>query len=278
VYFACFAGGTVKVLGNKNKEHIMENTITLYYFTGTGNSLFIAKTVQQALVQAGKTCELVDISQSEAANIKTHNITIGFVFPVYGLGFPNIAKAFLKNFPKQQNGTFFVVCNAHSNPGKTTSFTEKIMTAKGYRMLGALHTFTPSSSIITEATESEEQAAEMRQTAAKKATAFVASLLNGEHPVEYKQLNIKETFMAVMFKVMMPGVIIKKWSVDENCKSCKKCVKICPVQNLELIEGTPVWGKNCQVCLRCLNFCPSNAIQLMDSPGRSRYREPSFRP
>ena len=36
-----------------------------------------------------------------------------------------------------------------------------------------------------------------------------------------------------------------KFYVTDACISCGKCVKVCPLGNIRLENGRPVWGKNC---------------------------------
>jgi ferredoxin len=65
------------------------------------------------------------------------------------------------------------------------------------------------------------------------------------------------------------------FSTDENCSSCGACQKICPVDNIELQEGRPVWGSDCQFCLACIHYCPREAIQwknVTQKKGRYHYK------
>lgn len=69
----------------------------------------------------------------------------------------------------------------------------------------------------------------------------------------------------------------KNFSVEETCNSCGICEKICPVKNIILTEGKPVWNKNCQMCFACINNCPQNAIQYGGKTrGLKRYRNPEI--
>lgn len=42
---------------------------------------------------------------------------------------------------------------------------------------------------------------------------------------------------------------------------CGECVKVCPLNNIQLIDGKPAWGKNCTHCMACINYCPTAAIE-----------------
>jgi ferredoxin len=66
------------------------------------------------------------------------------------------------------------------------------------------------------------------------------------------------------------------FSVNEKCTSCGTCAAICPVENIEIIDGKPVWKHHCELCCGCIHLCPVQAIQ--SGPGtekRQRYKNPS---
>jgi MinD superfamily P-loop ATPase len=64
---------------------------------------------------------------------------------------------------------------------------------------------------------------------------------------------------------------------DEKCNSCGTCASICPVKNIELKDGKPVWGKNCVNCFACIHWCPKKAIQIAKLTGNmERHHHPDI--
>jgi Pyruvate/2-oxoacid:ferredoxin oxidoreductase delta subunit len=64
----------------------------------------------------------------------------------------------------------------------------------------------------------------------------------------------------------------KTFWVDEKCNSCGICQKVCPVKNIKLENGKPVWLHHCEQCLACLQWCPTEAIQCgKNTVKRKRY-------
>ena len=62
---------------------------------------------------------------------------------------------------------------------------------------------------------------------------------------------------------------------DDKCNSCGICRKVCPVANIEMEKGRPVWPHHCEQCMACLQWCPQEAIQSgKRTPGRARYHHP----
>jgi NAD-dependent dihydropyrimidine dehydrogenase PreA subunit len=70
----------------------------------------------------------------------------------------------------------------------------------------------------------------------------------------------------------------KKFVVKDNCTKCGVCEKVCPVQNITLIDGKPFWLHHCEQCMACLQWCPVEAIQAgRITEGRKRYQHPRFK-
>jgi NAD-dependent dihydropyrimidine dehydrogenase PreA subunit len=68
----------------------------------------------------------------------------------------------------------------------------------------------------------------------------------------------------------------RKFSVTDKCTSCGICAAVCPAENIELVEGKPVWKHHCELCCGCIHNCPAEAIQAGPrTAGRLRYRNPS---
>ena len=68
----------------------------------------------------------------------------------------------------------------------------------------------------------------------------------------------------------------KHFWVNEKCISCGQCKKVCPVNNIEIINKTPKWDNKCEQCLACINWCPVNAIEFKNRTcNLMRYHNPN---
>ena len=57
------------------------------------------------------------------------------------------------------------------------------------------------------------------------------------------------------------GVNTGKWHFTDACIGCGKCAGACPVGNIVLTDGRPVWGRDCTSCCACYHVCPTHAAQ-----------------
>jgi len=69
----------------------------------------------------------------------------------------------------------------------------------------------------------------------------------------------------------------KRFLVQESCTSCGVCERICPVENIRLENGRPVWMHHCEQCYACIQWCPVEAIQYgKGTMGKKRYHHPEI--
>ena len=60
-----------------------------------------------------------------------------------------------------------------------------------------------------------------------------------------------------------------------NVTGAEYAKKVCPVNNITIIDSKPVWNHNCEQCMACLQWCPEEAVQFgKNTVGRKRYRHP----
>ena len=66
--------------------------------------------------------------------------------------------------------------------------------------------------------------------------------------------------------------------IKDNCISCGKCVKLCPMNVIDMQDRKPVWNiKRCAHCMSCIQNCPVESIEYRDiTEGRIRYNASKY--
>ena len=94
----------------------------IFYFTGTGNSLAVARNIADEL---GNT-ELISISKVINENVSPDAPKIGLVFPVYMWGIPNMVVDFVNKLHITEDQYIFAVATC---AGATATFTGSVTTS-----------------------------------------------------------------------------------------------------------------------------------------------------
>lgn len=69
----------------------------------------------------------------------------------------------------------------------------------------------------------------------------------------------------------------KKFYAKDICISCGKCQHVCPLNNIRLENGKPVWGAQCTHCMACISKCPVEAIEYGKATrNKQRYLCPPY--
>lgn len=248
---------------------------TIYYFSGTGNSLSVAKKIQEKLGDA----ELIRITSKIRDNNPIMEADVhGFVFPVYGWGPPVIVEQFLKNMSVRNTGYVFAVATHAGGPGNTLQLFEKLIGKKGVAVNSAFDIRMPNNYVVGSNPSSKEEAQKIFDRTELKLTDVLKTI------TERKNTPIPgDKFSGVLKTMIIHPLFTKsfnkqarKFSVSDNCTGCKTCEKLCPVGNIMFNGGKkPEWRQHCEFCLACINWCPEKAIQFgKATEGKNRYHHP----
>jgi ferredoxin/flavodoxin len=281
-------------------------TSPIYYFTGTGNSLAIARDIA-----AGLDASLINIAALETeTSIRPPGDVIGIVSPVYHGNLPLIVARFVDTLTALESKYIFGVCTYGDHPGLFMEYLRDRLTARGGELSAGfgLHMpynyVTPPSGMknfynsftLRELDPVFEQnlltAADMRipeileavhsrrSGVLEKDSVFITRLVDA--------LNLHDSLGKSSWSKITglnePGSLTfnevrlrmdKAFTLTDCCKGCGTCEKICPVDDIQLINGRPTWNHHCEQCFACLQWCPKQAIQFRNNTaGQKRYHHP----
>jgi ferredoxin len=248
-------------------------TTGIYYFSGTGNSLKVARDLADEL----KDAELISIAKTGGSVPNPEYEKIGIVFPVYMWGVPLIVSDFLKKL-KNSKSYFFAVATYGGMPGAAIVQVSDLLKASGIKLSSGFAVRMPGNYTPMYGAIPEGKQKKMFEEAAKKVKTIAEFVISGKSNKLEKSFPIINWLLTNKFySFAAPHIheMDKRFRVDEKCTSCGICEKVCPVSDITLKNGKPVWHNRCQQCLACLQWCPAEAIQYGKSTeGRKRYRHP----
>jgi ferredoxin len=250
---------------------------TLFYFTGTGNCLKVARDLARELGDAN----IVSIPKVIDGEIDLSAERIGIIYPVYMFGVPLIVKRFLNKLKADKDKYIFVIVTYGGMAAGALAQTAKELESRGLRLYTGFGirmpgNYTPLYGAPPQ--EKQNKIFEKEKQRIKEIAAIVKE--KKQRKIESGNFITNAIFSSIVYNLSAPKIPVldENFWADEKCSSCGTCVKICPVNNIELINGKPVWLHKCEQCLACLHWCPKEAIQYgKKTMGRKRYRNPEIK-
>ncbi|HME54132.1 MAG TPA: EFR1 family ferrodoxin [Candidatus Lokiarchaeia archaeon] len=247
-------------------------TTTLYYFSGTGNSAYTARIVAQNIEQ----CDIIPIAKyRNTDSIQCDAEQVGFIFPLYFMGLPDIVYTFVEKLDLSQTKSIFALVTLGGKiHGGALHQLNKLLKKKSNSLAAGFYIRFPGNYIIIYEISSKVEQVKLFESAESKIVKFSDFLKQGENKLESEKIYPILAFINNQFR---KGVHERdrNFNVDQNCTSCGTCELICPVSNITLIEGKPKWNHQCQQCLACIHYCPTKAIQYARKTlNKERYHHP----
>jgi Pyruvate/2-oxoacid:ferredoxin oxidoreductase delta subunit len=245
----------------------------LFYYTGTGNSLWTARTLAKELGDA----EVIPITRCSVNPVMSRAEAIGIIFPVHIWGLPRRVLAFVDALEPDPSRYHFAVAVNAGQVAATLLQLNKRMQARGLLLSSGFELAMPSN-YIPWGGPGPEAVQIRRIAAARDKIGRIAAAVSAreKRPVEKGPLwqNIVFTGFNRLSFSRVPEMDKGFW-VDEKCNTCGICKTVCPCGNIDLKAGRPVWLHHCEQCLACIQWCPQEAIQFgKKTPRYKRYHHP----
>ena len=247
---------------------------TLYWFSGTGNSLAMAREI------AGT---LDDVRFVPIASLGPGPVTVdgdfGLVCPVYFEGLPLIVREFLERIDASRCPYAFLVVTAGGFSGWAAEEGRNLLRRAGKELDAAFAVKMPDNYIagldVPKAAARDRLHAQASLHAARMARDVAA------------RTRRRGTSWGIPFGWLAYATLGREFAhscrgrdtrfvVTDVCTSCGACARVCPVRNIDLVDGHPCWHHRCEQCLACIHWCPVAAIQIRGRPTakRGRYHHP----
>ena len=243
----------------------------IFYFSGTGNSRYIAKRISEALHE-----DAVDLNKKiktgDTSAIKTDS-DITLVTPTYAWRIPRIVSNWLSETELVGAERIWFVMDCGGEIGNAAKYNKEIAGQKNLCYMGTAQIVMPENYIAMFSAPQKEEAQKIVSKAEPSILNAIEHIEKGQE-FSLPRKNLYDRFMSGPINPIFYKFFVKAdaFYAKKLCIGCGKCAKNCPVNNIELKINLPVWGNKCTHCMACICYCPAEAIEYgKKSVGKPRY-------
>ena len=244
----------------------------LYVYTGTGNSLWIAR--QLALELKETTLQFMPLLSKE---IRVEADRVGIIFPVHIWGLPSRVIQFINHLQVKPETYFFALAVNAGQPAATLLQLQKLMSTRKWSLASGYSFVMPSNYTPWGGPGPIDTQRRLFTEAQEKVKTIAGTILRGKGKKVDRGPLWQNIVLSWIYKMSFRSVhkMDKKFWVDDKCNRCGICSEVCPAGNIEMTGGKPAWLHRCEQCLACLQWCPQEAIQYGEKTvNYPRYHHP----
>lgn len=228
----------------------------IFYFTGTGNSMWAAKALEEGLHDKARNIAAYKNEEVVPAN----DATVGFSFPTYMSDLPWVAKEFLLKLEVPASAYCYVVMTSnHGDSGTSFESLAQALESKGARLSAAFDLQMPGNCIPS----TEEENGERLKRAPARMREIVSKIQGRCVNFHSDGSRIKSDYVQSSYfygtHSLKRLTIVKSFSVTRSCTGCGICARICPMDNIRIVEKRAAHGNRCAACYACVHWCPEHA-------------------
>lgn len=246
----------------------MDNKSRIFWFSGTGNSLYAAKRLSAEL--GGP--PLVQMAGGESYGpIGGEGAKVGFVFPSYYGNLPRAVRAFVEKLDIRPGTYIFAVVTMGGAGQGSVAELNKALKAKGFKLNYGRGVLVNGNYVIEYNPADTDKSAAAMDKLDKRLHRFAAEIAAGVQKVRTLPITANNLYKNI-------EALDAAFTANEKCTGCGLCENTCPVKNIRLENKKPEWLHHCEHCVACISWCPARAIEYGNrTQSRRRYRNPRIR-
>lgn len=232
------------------------------YYSATGNTEFIAKELAEVLDD--ECVNLIDRVKTNDNSELHSDKPFVICAPVFVCEMPRFLSAYLKKQTFSGSKDVYFIFTSGGYAGISGQLAKWMFRKKKMRYMGHAEFKMPRNYVANDHYPMlEVEEIENRITNSYNKIRPTAEVIKNGGKLKSRHIWLFETIITVPFNPVWCKIKLKAkdYYTTDKCLECGKCVKGCPLNNVSLKDGKPVWGDNCTHCMACIGNCPKDIIE-----------------
>lgn len=258
----------------------------IIYFTGTGNSQWVAETVAQAF--ADRLITISDYFNGDLITIPEFRLSpderVGFVFPVHAWGIPLLMRKFIEQLQLKSyvGQLIYGIFTCGDECGYTREMFIRILKEKGWECHHTYSVQMPNSYIVFPKFDIDSKELEISKIKNAKTTIpDIIEAIRDNNPInQYKKGSMPFLKSRIIYPQFCKHAMSSRpFYTTSACIVCGHCTTVCPTKNIQINNKRPVWSDHCTQCLACIHRCPAKAIEygkITQNKGRYYFNKKNY--
>lgn len=244
----------------------------ILYFSGTGNSAHAAKLVGKVIGD-----EVMDLlpklQAADTSALESHQPWV-IAAPIYCWQLPHIVRDWMRQTEFRGSKDIYFVMTCGGEAGNAEKYLKELCAELGMNFKGCASVVMPENYIALFNSPTEREAEIVIKKADRMLKRAAEAIADGRQLPQNKAGIVDKLKSGPVNKIYYPLIVKdKKFYAEDSCTGCGLCERKCPLNNIAIVDGKPVWGGNCTHCMACISYCPTEAIEYgKASKGKRRYR------
>lgn len=258
------------------------NISRIYYFSGTGNTKWLAETLAAELSAQGRTAEALPLEgtflkETLADGRHWPEGLNGLCYPTYCFNAPWSILRLLRRMPSGNGREIFLASSRSAMlwgnrtlcgiSGLSLWLPWLWLRLKGYKPRGLYAAELPCNWVAVRPGCKQECAEIFFKHEAPKLASYAEALSQRRSFFPIKLFaGIIFDLLALPLAILSPYAVFalgKLFMASDNCNGCGRCAATCPQKGIRMRRNRPYWTWRCLSCMRCLNICPQKAVYVM---------------
>ena len=246
----------------------------ILYFSATGNTRYVAQQIGR--MTGDDVVDLLPFLRRERHDPLFSHLPWVITAPVYVEDIAVVVSDWFKSARLEGSRQVYFVFTTASTMGCAAFTAKAIAVEKGMTYMGSAEIQMPTNYPLMFTVPPEDACRDIIRAASPRIGAAAVRIQKGE-PLPEKPFS---PALAMLFHWV--GVWFYRWYIRpelfhaaDHCISCGKCARVCPMNNIRMKDGRPVWGGRCVHCMACVSGCPAEAVGYGKKlAGKRRYHFP----